>query len=437
MEQTRHFSLRELQLAVKARLDEAFPLPVWVAAEISELKVNYSGHCYLELVEKGGSNGVPCAKASAVIWRSLYGRIDSCFRTATGRQLGVGMKVLLRVTVSYHELYGFSLQIQDIDPNYTLGDWEQQRRQTIARLQEEGVWDMNRELTIPPVPQHVAVVSSANAAGYRDFRKELARSPYRIETELFDAFMQGHGAEESIVEALERVAERSDDFDIVVVIRGGGSQSDLACFNSYRLCAHLAQFPLPVITGIGHDKDESVADMVAALELKTPTAVATWIVDRLAAADALLDRESDSLRVCCKAYLLSARQRLERDGAALAAQAVATTRRLERTLGRMSGELSRLSVAMLAAETNRVLRAEEGIRLRSQLLLESQRERLAALERMTAGHDPRRIMALGFAVVSFGGHAVSDASQLGIGDTVSIRLAKGELNAKITDNGKD
>jgi len=437
MEQTRHYSLRELQLAVKARLGEAFPLPVWVAAEISELKVNYSGHCFLELVEKGGSNGVPCAKASAVIWRSLYGRLDAYFSSATGRRLEVGLKVLLRVTVSFHELYGFSLQIQDIDPNYTLGDWEQQRQQTIARLQQDGVWDMNRELTIPPAPQRVAVVSSASAAGYRDFNKELARSPYRIDTELFDAFMQGHGAEESIVEALERVAERMDDFDIVVVIRGGGSQSDLACFNSYRLCAHLAQFPMPVITGIGHDKDESVADMVAALELKTPTAVAAWIVERLATIDTLLDRQSETLRTCCKAYLLSARQRLERDSAMLATQSMAATRRLELMLERMSGELSRLSGAMLADQLNRTRRAEEGIRLRSQLFLESQREKLAALEQLTAGHDPRRIMALGFAVVSFGGHAVSDAAQIGVGDTVSIRLAKGELNAKIIDNGKD
>ena len=305
MEAKKHFSLRELQLAVRERLSEAFPLPVWVAAEISEMKVNYSGHCYLELVEKGGANGVPAAKASAVIWRSHYGPIASYFASKTGERLAVGMKVLVRVTLSYHELYGLSFQIQDIDPTYTVGDWEQQRQQTIARLREEGVWDMNRELDVPRVPQRVAVVSSANAAGYQDFGKEIARSAYRVELTLFDAFMQGHGAEDSIIEALERVADRAEEFDVVALIRGGGSQSDLACFNSYRLCAHVAQFPVPIVTGIGHDKDESVADMVAARRLKTPTAVAAWVVEQMSEFDGALEALRQAVERCA-VELLSA-----------------------------------------------------------------------------------------------------------------------------------
>lgn len=437
MEQKKHFSLRELQLAVRERLSEAFPLPVWVAAEISEMKVNYSGHCYLELVEKGGANGVPAAKASAVIWRSHYGPLASYFASKTGERLAVGMKVLVRVTISYHELYGLSFQIQDIDPTYTLGDWEQQRQQTIARLREEGVWDMNRELGVPRVPQRVAIVSSANAAGYQDFCKEIARSPYRVELTLFDAFMQGHGAEDSIIEALERVANRADEFDVVAVIRGGGSQSDLACFNSYRLCAHVAQFPLPVVTGIGHDKDESVADMVAAQRLKTPTAVAAWINDQLADFDGALDAAAQTVERCATEFLASERQRLERNAAMIATQSVGATRRLELTLERYRSELRRAVEKLLSDERNRVARADENLRRATDYFVRSERDRLGAMAQAVAAHDPQRIMALGFAVVSVDGHAVSDAQQIAIGTEVSVRLAKGKLKAKVTDNGKN
>lgn len=437
MEAKKHFSLRELQLAVRERLAEAFPLPVWVAAEISEMKVNYSGHCYLELVEKGGANGVPAAKASAVIWRSHYGPIASYFASKTGERLAVGMKVLVRVTISYHELYGLSFQIQDIDPTYTVGDWEQQRQQTIARLREEGVWDMNRELDVPRVPQRVAVVSSANAAGFQDFCKEIARSAYRVELTLFDAFMQGHGAEDSIIEALERVADRAEEFDVVALIRGGGSQSDLACFNSYRLCAHVAQFPLPIVTGIGHDKDESVADMVAARRLKTPTAVAAWVVEQMTEFDGRLEALRQAVERYAVELLSAERQRLERNAALVATQAVGATRRLELTLERYSSELRRMSQALVAEQRNRAARAEELLHRASDYFVRSERERLAALEQAVAARDPQRIMALGFAVVSLGGRAVSDASQVDVGSEVSIRLAKGELKAKITDNGKN
>ena len=261
MAEERHITLRELQRLVRQTLEERFALPVWVSAEISEIKINRSGHCYLELVEKGGDNGVPTAQARAVIWRSHYPRIAGYFEAETGQRLEAGIQILARVLVTYHEIYGFSLQITDMDPSYTLGDMERQRQRTIAQLQRDGVWDMNRETPLPAVVQRV--VSSANAAGYQDFCKELDKSPYRFALTLFDAFMQGAAAEESIVEALCAVAARQEEFDAVALIRGGGSRSDLNCFNAYRLCSHIAQFPLPVATGIGHDKDTSVADMVA------------------------------------------------------------------------------------------------------------------------------------------------------------------------------
>ena len=284
MAENPHITLRELQRRVKSVLEGSFALPLWVSAEISDIKVNYSGHCYLELVEKaekGGDNGVPTAQARAVIWKSHFPRIAAYFEAETGQRLAPGLKILAKVLVSYHELYGFSLQITDVDPSFTLGDLERQRQQTIAQLQQDGVWEMNRGVPMPTVVQRVAVVSSAQAAGYQDFCKELAKSPYRFEVELFDAFMQGEAAEGSIIDALCRVADRLEEFDAVVIIRGGGSRSDLNCFNAYRICSYVAQFPLPVITGIGHDKDTSVADMVAHTALKTPTAVAGWLVERM------------------------------------------------------------------------------------------------------------------------------------------------------------
>ena len=291
-----HITLSELQRLVKETLHERFALPVWVSAEISEVKVNYSGHCYLELVEKGGDNGVPLAQSRAVIWRTAYSRIAGYFEAETGQRLAAGIKILAKVAVNYHELYGFSLQITDIDPAYTLGDMQRQRQQTIDCLRKEGVWDMNREVGMPAVVQRIAIVSSANAAGYQDFCKEIGKSPYRFRLTLFDAFMQGAAAEESIVAALCAVADRMEEFDAVVIIRGGGSASDLNCFNAYRLCTHVAQFPLPVLTGIGHDKDTSVADMVAHTALKTPTAVAGWLVERMDTIDAWLDNAALQLR---------------------------------------------------------------------------------------------------------------------------------------------
>ncbi len=222
------------------------------------------------------------------------------------------MKILFKATVNYHELYGFSLQITDLDASYTLGDMERQRQQTIARLRQDGVWEMNRETEMPAVVQRIAVVSSRQAAGYQDFCKEIGKSPYDFRVTLFDAFMQGAAAEDSIIAALGEIAEQYDRFDAVVLIRGGGSASDLNCFNAYRLCAHVAQFPLPVLTGIGHDKDTSVADMVAHTALKTPTAVAGWLVERMARVEGWLDTAALALHDAAATLSRSHLLRLER-----------------------------------------------------------------------------------------------------------------------------
>lgn len=406
-------TLRELQRRVKSALEGQFALPVWVSAEISEIKVNYSGHCYLELVEKGGDNGVPTAQARAVMWRSHYPRISGYFEAETGQRLAAGIKILAKVLVSYHELYGFSLQITDIDPSYTLGDMERQRQQTIAQLQQEGVWDMNREAPMPAVVQRIAVVSSVNAAGYQDFCKELEKSPYRFEVRLFDAFMQGEAAEESIVAALCAVAERTEDFDAVVLIRGGGSRSDLNCFNAYRLCAHVAQFPLPVVTGIGHDKDTSVADMVAHTALKTPTAVAGWLVERMAEADGWLDYAALQLHDATAAAMHASEVRLER----------------------LSGEVRRLSGELLTRQSLRLEHLGTLLPEAARDFLARQTLRLENAAELIAGRSPECILRLGFAVLRAGGRAVTSAAGVTAGEEVEIEVSDGRISATV-NSGK-
>lgn len=413
MTESQSITLRELQRRVKSALEGQFALPVWVSAEISEIKVNYSGHCYLELVEKGGDNGVPTAQARAVMWRSHYPRISGYFEAETGQRLAAGIRILAKVLVSYHELYGFSLQITDIDPSYTLGDMERQRQQTIAQLQQEGVWDMNREAPMPAVVQRIAVVSSVHAAGYQDFCQELEKSPYRFEVSLFDAFMQGEAAEESIVAALCAVAEQLEKFDAVVLIRGGGSRSDLNCFNAYRLCAHVAQFPLPVVTGIGHDKDTSVADMVAHTALKTPTAVAGWLVERMAEADGWLDYAALQLHDATAAAVHTSEVRLER----------------------LSGEVRRLSGELLTRQSLRLEHFGTLLPEAARDFLARQTLRLENAAELIAGRSPERILRLGFAVLRAGGRAVTSAAGVTAGEDVEIEVSDGRISATV-NSGK-
>ena len=409
MAESQYITLRELQRRVKSALEGQFALPVWVSAEISEIKVNYSGHCYLELVEKGGDNGVPTAQARAVVWRSHYPRISGYFEAETGQRLAAGIKILAKVLVSYHELYGFSLQITDIDPSYTLGDMERQRQQTIAQLQQDGVWEMNREVPMPTVVQRIAIVSSANAAGYQDFCKELDKSPYRFELTLFDAFMQGAAAEESIVEALCNVATNLEKFDAVVLIRGGGSRSDLNCFNAYRLCAHVAQFPLPVVTGIGHDKDTSVADMVAHTALKTPTAVAGWLVERMTEVDGWLDYAALQLHDTTTAAMHASEVRLER----------------------LAGEVRRLSSELLTRQSLRLEHFTGLLPDAARDFLTRQTTRLENAAELIAGRSPERILRLGFAVVRSGGKAVTSAAAVAAGERIEIEVSDGKINATV------
>ena len=408
----KHITLSELQRHIKQALESALPLPVWVVAEVSELKVNYSGHCYMELVEKSepakGGTPIPRAQARAVIWRQQYAMLSAYFEAETGSKLSAGMKILAKVIVSYHELYGLSLQITDLDASYTLGEVERQKQMTIAQLQADGVWDMNREQELPLLTQRIAVVSSAAAAGYRDFCNELRQGGYAFHLELFEAVVQGHAAEESVCAALGRIAERAECFDAVVIIRGGGSASDLSCFNSYRVCSYVAQFPLPVITGIGHDKDTSVADMVAHTPLKTPTAVAAWLTERMAQQMAWLEDASFALSQLAQG---------------------ATSRELLR-LERLTGEVQRLGGTYCERARGRVALLQEQLTTQLTLFLNKQKMFLKMAESVVEARSPQQILRLGFAIVRCDGRAITEAEGLK-GREVEIELHKGKIKAEI------
>ena len=389
MEQKSHITLAQLQGIISIALADALPMPVWVCAEVADIKINASGHCYIELIEKNEKTGATEAQARATIWRSQVMSTVGRFEQESGQRLTKGMKILFKATVSHHAVYGMSLQIQHIDALHTIGDMERRRQMTIEQLQKDGVWDMNREQPMPLVVQRVAVISSATAAGYRDFMMELARSNYALQTELFEAIMQGERSDESIVSALYAIAERREEFDAVAIIRGGGSTGDLECFNSYHLAFAVTQMPLPVLTGIGHDKDTSVTDMVAHTMLKTPTAVAQWIDQRATDFDGALDYCAITLRDICRQTTHAATLRLEQ----------------------MATDIRHLVERTLQGET----------------------QRLDGLKILIENFAPERIFRLGYAIARKEGKALASVEGIEVGDTIDISLADGEIDVKVIE----
>lgn len=277
----KQLSLRQLTLLIKEVVNTSFSNPVWVKAEISELHENRNGHCYLELIEKDVQSHKIVAKLRAIIWDKTYCLLKPYFETATHAELKSGINVLVLVKVEFSEIYGVSLQIIDIDPTYTIGDLEQRRALVIQQLIADGVFEMNKGLAIPIVPQRIAIISSETAAGYEDFCNQLNqnRLGFKFNIKLFKAFMQGDLAENSIIEAMEKIPVQ--EFDVLVITRGGGSKSDLVCFDGYDLANNVAQFPIPVIAAIGHERDTSVVDLVAHTRVKTPTAAAEFIIQQV------------------------------------------------------------------------------------------------------------------------------------------------------------
>ncbi len=406
----RPYSLFELTNLVRCGLREYFPETYWVQAEISECHLS-GGHCYLELVEKDRLTDQLKAKCRAIIWSNVWLPLSMMFEQQTGSKIGVGIKILASVRVEFHELYGFSLTVSDIDPSFTLGEWAMRRLAVVRRLEEEGLKDLNKELEWPELPQRLAVISSSSAAGYGDFSNQLRHSGYIFYTKLFAAQVQGVQAETSIIAALDRIIRHLDSFDAVVVIRGGGASTDMSCFDSYEVASALSQFPLPVLTGIGHDRDRSVADMVAKVSVKTPTAAAEYLIDCVRAQEVRIQAAMDQLR-----YQMSDCQHRE-------------SLHLHKTGTRIRNAASKAVYDSM----NKTGQLIQNLRwcVEKRIRNESSHLDLAAKE-LTA-YDVEKQLKRGFSMTLCQGHILRSLSGLTVGDKVETLLADGRFQSEVID----
>ncbi len=406
-------SLYDLNALVRRSLEQCLPDEYWVQAELSDVRTNSTGHCYLEFIQKDPRSNNLIAKARGTIWANVYRLLKPYFEESTGQAFVSGIKVLVQVTVSFHELYGYSLTVQDIDPTYTLGDMARRRREILKQLEEEGVLTLNKELEMPVLPQRIAVVSSPTAAGYGDFCHQLKNNSrgFFFHKELFPALMQGDRVEESVLSALDAILNRQEDFDAVVIIRGGGATSDLSGFDTYLLAAACAQFPLPIITGIGHERDDTVLDSVAHTRVKTPTAAAEYLIN-------CMDLAADELEVLISQLHESVRSRLTEEHRKL----ISYRNRIP------SAVVRRVSDAKLALLTTR-----KDISLAVQTLLSRQRHCLELLQQRLADASPEKMLARGYSITLKDGKVVKNGDVLQLNDEIVTRLYQGEIVSIVTD----
>lgn len=428
-----YLRLSEMNTLVQAVLQNEFCDRYWVVAELSEVRRRPGSHCYIELIEKETNGNRLLAKTSAVIWNGTYDAIVPEFERATGVPFASGIKVLLQVSLSFHEVYGLKFVVEDIDPSFTLGEQQLRRQQILEQLRTDGVLTLNQELDFPQLPLRVAIVSSASAAGYGDFMKQLNASPFAFQTQLFPAIMQGDRVEESVIAALEEIAEQESEWDLVVIIRGGGAVSDLNGFESYLLAAHVAQFPLPVLTGIGHERDETVIDLVAHLKLKTPTAVAAFLIETLRDESEVLADFSQTIKSVTETLLLREEELLKQTEVNLATNARHALQSAEQRLQLLTQNIGGGASAYLAQWNERMHFFDVQIEQGSRQVLHTSAQKLDALEKVVHMADPQRILDMGFSLTMKDGHPITDAEKLMKGDRVVTLLKNGKVESEIKE----
>lgn len=431
-------TLYELNNLVSEVISSVMPDEYWVEAEISELRV-VRGNCYMELVQKAEDTRTPMARASAKCWRTYWILVQSSFERVTGRQLCPGMKVMMRVHADFHEAYGFSWIVTDINPEYTLGDIARRRREIIARLKEDGVFDLQKELIIPLFAQRVAVISSDNAAGYDDFCNQLQNNEKGLafSVKLYPAVMQGESTEDSVIEALDRIYKDEDKFDVVVIIRGGGATSDLSGFDTLSLAENVANFPLPIIVGIGHNRDESVLDLVANMSVKTPTAAAAFLIDRLAAVAARVDAAATSLSKYVTNRIEQEKSRIKYLSTVLPSLYAAVKSRENMRISRMSDSLYVAVRQIVASEKARLDLMPQRLSGAWRQAVTGESHRLQMLEQRVAASDPKRMLARGYTLTLHDGRAVTDLSSLKKGDMLTTLFAGGEVVSEVNKISKN
>ena len=422
-------SLYELNNLVRGTLEATLCDTYWMTAELSEVRVASNGHCYVEFVEKDQRSNALIAKARGNIWRNTYALLSRNFEHETGQRLAPGLKVLVAVQISFHELYGYALTVTDIDPTYTLGDMAQRRKEILAQLDADGVLTLNKELDLPRPLSRIAVISSGTAAGYGDFCNQLENTPYRFTTELFPAIMQGDRVEESVIAALDHIAAEMENWDAVVIIRGGGAVSDLNGFDTYLLAANVAQFPLPILTGIGHERDDTVIDMVAHTRLKTPTAVAAFLIERQRdEAEELFDLE-DRLYQSAERRIELEKSRFEQKARRFQTAATQYSSREREALIRLATRLEVKTKEYLQQQLFQLNTIPQRLKTATDRMISQEQMRLNFIEKSLSMAGPERILKMGFSITLHNGKAVTDASQVQNGDKIVTRLAKGSVES--------
>ncbi len=455
-------TLFALNTLIREATQTKFPLPIWIRAEILGMQVNRTGHCYMELIEKSEDDDSIVAKSRATIWAYKFSMLKPFFETTTGTTLKDGIKILVKAEVKFHEVYGLSLNISDIDPSFTMGDMAMRRREIIKKLKASGAMEMNRELAFPSVPQTIAVISSETAAGYGDFLESLNNNQYNflIKSTLFPAILQGDTAEQSIIQALENIYKHKTSFDAVVIIRGGGSQADLDCFNGYDLAMNIAQFPLPVLTGIGHDRDETIADMVAHRSLKTPTAVAEFLIDILLEFHAYILDLQDRFQQKVESILLEENLKLNQNVKDL-------HHYIQQYLTEEGFVIKEYKSRLVASVKNNIIVNNDFLRnstkqiqfqwktilthFRRELeqlgdkqkislkkILDAEKENLKNKEKHLDLIRPERVLARGYSISYANGKAISSVKNISKGDKLTSLISDGEIESVVekTSNKK-
>lgn len=448
----KQLSLSQLSLIIKEVVNNALPMPLWVKAEISELHENRNGHCYLELIEKDTLSNKITAKFRAIIWDRTYRMLKPYFETTTQSEFKAGINVLFLVKVEYSELYGISLNITDIDPAYTIGDLEMRRTLVIQQLIAEGVFEMNKELEFPLVPQRIAIISSETAAGYEDFCNQLNHNEYQFKytIKLFKAYMQGEQAEQSIIEAMDKIP--LNDFDLLVITRGGGSKSDLACFDGYDLSNNVAQFPLPVITAIGHERDTSVVDLVAHTRVKTPTAAAEFIVQKTADfwntmlslyeqitdySNNIIEQEKNKIEqfihsiLNVKNTLRIKNQQIAYHSEKIKWQSQKIIKLQQQALSSMGTQFKSTAKHSLIQSKKRIKAIADFMVQQSNFYLKLEHQHLKYIEKNIEAYNPKHLLAKGYSITLKNGSVVKNANKIRIGDEIITLLGNGKITSKV------
>ena len=429
-------SLVELNQRIRMALEQAFLDTYWVRAEMSDVRENgASGHCYLEFIEKDPRSGQLLAKVRGAIWAKTFRLLKPYFEMETGQRFVSGLKVLVRVTVDFHELYGLSLTVVDIDPAYTLGDMARKRLEIIRQLQEEGVFELNKELPLPLLPRRIALISSPTAAGYEDFMNQLThnRAGYPFYVKLFPALMQGERTEESVIAALDRIYAHQELFDVVALLRGGGATSDLNSFDSYLLAANCAQFPLPILTGIGHERDDTVVDLVAHTRLKTPTAVAEFLIARMDQAAQTVEELQQTMTQSASVRLLQEKQRLQSYATRFPALVGQRMERNRTLLHQLGAKLPTMAQGFVERKRAMVDRLVMQLRNATTTHLAEKQRFLQLQEQFVRMASPDYILRRGYSLTLREGKIIKRAEELQAGEELTTRFMDGEVKSIIKE----